>query len=60
MLTCDHWFHAVFKRQSSGRKRKIFEKSKKKKWKRYSQKNIYIRIAYKSLCVCVCDDTRTT
>ena len=28
MLICNHWFHAVFIRQSSGRKRKILKKSK--------------------------------
>ena len=38
ILICDHWFHAVFSRQSSGRKRKILEKSKKSK--RYSQKTL--------------------
>ena len=28
MLICDHWFHAVLLRQSSGRERKIVKKSK--------------------------------
>ena len=48
MLICDHWFNVIFTRQSSERKRKILEKSKKSK--RYSQKNVYVRIAYKALC----------
>ena len=50
MLIYNHLFHAVFIRQSSGRERKILEKSKK-----YSQKNVYVRIAYNSFkCSCFC------
>ena len=54
MLTGDNWFHDVFLRQSSekekDRKRKILEKSEK--WK--SQNNVFLRIAYNTLCVRVC------
>ena len=42
MLICDHRVHNVFIGQSSDRKRKIVEKSKKK----YGQKKVYIRIRY--------------
>ena len=42
MFICDHWFHVVFTRQSSGRKRKILEKLKK-----YIQKNFYVRMTSK-------------
>ena len=52
MLICDHWFYAVFTRQPSGRERTIVEKSKKVE--KYSQKNVYLGIAYNTLCVCVC------
>ena len=31
MLICDHWFYAVFIRQSSGREINILEKSKNRK-----------------------------
>ena len=53
MLICHHRFQTVFLWQSSGRKRNILKKMKKSK--RHSQKNVYVRIAYKS-CVCVCVD----
>ena len=29
ILICDHWFHAIFTRQSSGRKKKDFGKIEK-------------------------------
>ena len=57
-LICDRWFHAIFTRQSSGRERKILKKSEK--IEKYSQKNVYVRIAYNSflfyffMYVCVC------
>ena len=57
MLICDPWFHAVFIRQSSGRKRKILEKLKK--FKRYRPNNFYARIYiifyffFFGVCVCV-------
>ena len=50
ILICDPRFHAVLLRQSSGKERKILEKSKKSK--KYSKNNV--RIVYNSLCVCVC------
>ena len=61
MLISDHWFHAIFVQPSSGRERKIFDNLKKNR-KKYSQKNVYIRIMYNSflfyvcVCVCVCVD----
>ena len=50
MLIFDHWFHVVFIRQSSGRKRKILEKSKKSKNKVEIMFTFELRI---TLCVCV-------
>ena len=53
MLICDHRFNAILLRQSSGRERKILEKSKK--IKKCSQKNVYVEIVYNNfVCVCVC------
>ena len=43
-LICDHWFHAVFILQSSGRRKKDFGEIEK--IETYSQKNVYVRIAY--------------
>ena len=48
MFICNPGFHAIFIQQSSGRKRKILKKSKK-----YSRKNVYVRIMCNFLCVCV-------
>ena len=44
MLIYDHWFHNLFIRQSSG-----YGEIEK-----YSQKDVYARIAYNSFCVYVC------
>ena len=46
-LTCDPWFHAVYIQQSSDREGKILKKNRK-----IQSKNVYVRIAYKSLRVC--------
>ena len=51
MLICDHRCHAVLLRQSSGRERKLLEKSKKSK---NTVKRMFTLRLCITLCVCVC------
>ena len=57
ILIYSHRFHAILLRQSSGRERKILEKSKNRK---IQSKNLYVEIVYNTffcvrifMCVCV-------
>ena len=49
MVICDHWFHAVFIQQSSGRKNKIFDKNMVKR-----MFTLELHITFVCVCVCVC------
>ena len=52
-LVCDHTFHASYKRPSSGRERKILEKSEKSQNTVISTLGLSTTL-YKCVCVCVC------